>query len=115
MPDLPDSMTETTEDCSSRDNIFAFFSNVDVDLQILGSSSPAVSTEPEIMVISPPNSLATYFPNSASTNEQFSLDPTYTLEASDNDITVEVPTADIQFLADDSNEDQHEPPSAFSF
>ena len=92
MPDPADSMTETTEDCSSNDNIFAIFSNLDADLRSLGPlspdilvqlSSPAVSTDPEIMIFSPPNSLPTYLPNSASTNEQYSADPTSNIEASD--------------------------------
>ena len=124
MPDPPDSMTETTKDCSSNDTIFAIFSNLDANLRSLGLispdklvplSSPVVSIDPEVMVTSPQNSLATYLPNSASTNEQYSPDPTSTIEASDNDITVEVPTADIQLLTDNSNEEQHEPPPAYSF
>ena len=124
IPDPPDSLAATTEDCSSNDNIFALFSNLDVDLRSLGPlspdklvrfSSPAVSTDPELEVILPPNSLATYLPNSVSTNEQYSPDPTSTIEASDKDTTVEVPTADIELLADNSNEEQHEPPTACSF
>ena len=124
MPDPPYSMAATTEDCSFNDNIFAIFSKLDADLRSLGPLSPdkllrlssaAVSTDPKIMVISPPDSLATYLPNSASTSEQHRPDPTSTIEASDNDITVEVPTADTQLPADNSNEEQHEPPPAYSF
>ena len=63
MPDPPDVMAATTEDCSSNDNIFAIFSNLDANLRSLGPLSadklvrlfsPAVSTDPEILVISPP-------------------------------------------------------------
>ena len=123
-PDLPDSKAETTEDCSSDDNIFAILSNLDAGLRPLGRStpdklvrpaSPAVSTDPEVIVISPPNSPTTYLPNSASTNEQHRLDSTSNIEASDIDITVEVQTADIKLLRDNSNEEQHEPPLTYSF
>ena len=117
-------MAETTADCSPHDNVFAIFSNLDADLRPLGPSSPdklvipsspAVSTDPEIIVISPPKSPVTYLSNPDSTDGQYSPDSTSTNEASDNDITVEVPpTSDVQLLADNSNESQHEPPPAYS-
>ena len=124
MPDPPDPTTENTEDCSSADNIFAIFSNLDADLRPLGAPtpdtlsrlpSPAVSTDPEVIFISPPTSPLTNPPNQVSKDEPVSPDSTSTIEASDNDITVEVPTADIQLLADNSNEEQHEPPPAYLF
>ena len=114
MPDLPDAMAATTEDCSSHDNLFAIFSNLDTDLRSLGPSSPAVSNDPEIIVISPPNSPVTYVPNLESTDKQASPYSTSTIEATDNDLAVEdPPTEDIQFVADNSNEDQHELPPAY--
>ena len=125
MPDLPNSMAETTENCSSHDNIFAIFSDLDANLRSLGPSnpdklvrpsSPAVSTDPEVIVISPPNSPVTYLSNPDSTDGQYSPDSTSTIEASEKDIIVEVPlTADVQILTDQSIEDQHEPPPAYPF
>ena len=123
--DLPDLMAETTEDCSSHDNIFAIFSNLDAGLRPLGPSSPdrlvrpsspAVPTDPEVIVISPPKSPVQYLSNPVSTDGQYSPDSTSTIEASENDITVEVPpTADVQILGDHSIEDQQEPPPAYPF
>ena len=125
MPDPSDSMTGTTEDCSSADNIFAIFPDLDADLGSLGPpspdtqlrpSSPAVSTDPEVMFISPPTSPLTHLPNQVSNDEPVSPDSSSTIEASDNDSAVEVSsTADVQLLADGSNEDQHEPPPAYLF
>ena len=89
MPDPPDSMAETTEDSSSNDSILAIFSNLDADLWPLGPSSPAVSTDPET-IFSRSNSHETPLPLSVSTYEQYSHDSTATIEANDNDITVEV-------------------------
>jgi len=114
--DLPDSMAETTEDCSSNDDFLAVFSNLDADLRSLASCNPAVSTDPEVIFISPPNSPLTHLPNQVSNDEPLSPDSTSTIEACDNDPTSEVSsTAGVQFLADDSNEDQHELPPAYSF
>ena len=107
---------QTTEDYSPNDNIFAIFSNLDAHLQSLGPCSPAVSTDPEITVISPPNSLATCLPNSPANDEQYSPDLIFTIEASDIDLTVEIPpTVGVLLLVDNSNEEQHEPPSAYPF
>ena len=124
MPDLPNSMTETTEDCSSHDNIFAIFSNLDSDLRPLDPSSPdelvrpssaAVSTDSEVMFISPPTSPLMLLPNQISNDEPVSPDSTSTVEASDSDPAVEAsPTAGVQF-ADGTNEYQHELPPAYSF
>ena len=123
--DLPDSMAATTKDCSSHDNIFAIFSNLDSDSQPLGPSSPdelvrpsspAVSSDPGVMFTSPPSSPLTHLPTKASNAEPGSPDSTSTLEVSDNDPAVEVSsTADVLFLADGSNEDQHELPPTYSF
>ena len=124
MPDLPNSMTETTEDCSSHDNIFAIFSNLDSDLRPLDPSSPdelvrpssaAVSTDSEVMFISPPTSPLMLLPNQISNDEPVSPDSTSTVEASDSDPAVEAsPTAGVQ-CADGTNEYQHELPPAYSF
>ena len=89
MPDLPDSMTETTENCSSDDNILAVFSNLDADLRSLAPCNPALSTVPEVIFISPPISPVTHLPNKVSDDEPVSLDSTSTIEACDNDPTVE--------------------------
>ena len=106
MPELLDSMAQNTEDISSNDNILAIFSNIDEDLRYLGPSSPALSTDPEVLF--PPN-FQTYLPSPASFDEQDSFDSTSTIEASDNDPTVGIAsTAGVQFLADNSNEDQFE-------
>ena len=116
MPDLPDSMAETTEDCSSSDKILAVISNLDADLRSLAPCSPAVYTDPEVIFISPPSSPLTHLPNQVSNEEPNSPDSTSTIEAGDNDPAVEASsTADAQFLADDSIEDQHELPPAYSF
>ena len=119
MLDLPNSMTETTEDCSSHDNIFALFSDLDSNLRPLGPSSPdelvrpsspAVSTDPEVMFISSPPSPLTHIPNQVSNEEPVSPDSTSTIEASDNDPAVEVSsTTGVQFSANDIIEDQHDP------
>ena len=116
-------MAETTQDCSSADNIFAIFSNLDADLLLLDPSSPdklvrpsrpAVPTDPEVIIISPPNSPVTYLSNPASTGGQHSPDSTSTLEASENDIIIDIPPpADIELLANNSNEEQHELPTAY--
>ena len=104
-------MTATTEDYSPVDNKFAIFSNLDKDLQFLGPSSPAVSTDPEVIVLPPPNSPTPYLSNPAQNDGKESPDSTSTIEASANDPTVEVPpTVGVQLKADNSNEDQYEPP-----
>ena len=116
MPDLPDSMEETTEICSSNDNIFAIFTSIDADLPSLGPFSPAVSIDPEVVNISPPKFPPLYLSKPGSTDEQYSPESTSTIKASDNDLTVEAPsTAGAQFRADNNNQDQHEPPPAYSF
>ena len=56
MPGLPDSMAEITEDCSYNDNFPAILSNINVDLRSWGPSSPALSTDPEVKFLPPPNS-----------------------------------------------------------
>ena len=124
MPDLPNCMTETTEDCSSHDNISAIFSNLNSDLRHLDPSSPdelvrpcsaAVSTDSEVMFISPQTSPLMLLPNQISNDEPVSPDSTSTIEASDSDPAVEAsPTAGVQF-ADGTNEYQHELPPAYSF
>ena len=114
--DLPDSMAETTEDCSSNDDILAVSSNLDADLRSLAPCSPAVSTDPEVIFTSPSNSPLTHLPNQVSNDEPVNPDSTSTIEAGDNDPAVEASsTADAQFLAHDSNEDQQELPPAYSF
>ena len=115
MPDPADSMAETTEDCSLHGHIVAIFSNLDADLRSLGPASPVVTTDPETTVISPPDSAA-YLPNLAPTDEQYSPDFISTIELIDNDLAVEVPpTAGVHLPADNSNEDQYEPPPTYSF
>ena len=70
---------------------------------------PAVSTDPEMIVIPPPNFPVTYLSIPASTDGQHSPDSTSTLEASENDIVIDIPPpADIELLANNSNEEQHE-------
>ena len=116
MPDLPDSMEETTEICSSNDNIFAIFTSIDADLPSLGPFSPAVSIDPEVVNISPHKFPPLYLSNPASTDEQYSADSAPTNEASDRDLTVEAPlTAGAQLIAENNNQDQHEPSPAYSF
>ena len=117
-------MTETTEDCSSHDNPFAIFSNLNSDLRHLDPSSPdelvrpssaAVSTDSEVMFISPTTSPLMLLPYQISNDEPVSPDSTSTIEASDSDPAVEAsPTAGVQF-ADGTNEYQHELPPAYSF
>ena len=115
MPDLPDSMAETTEDCSSNDDILAVFSNLDADLRSLAPCSPTISTDPDVIFISPPTSPLMFLPNQISNEEPVSPDSTSTMEASDNDPAVEVSsTSGVQFIADDTNEYQHELPPAYS-
>ena len=123
MPDLPNSMSETTEDCSSGDNIFAIFSNLDADLRPLEPPSPdtllrppsrVVSTDPEVIVTSSPHSPVTYISSPVSTDGQHSPDSTSTIEASENDITIDILLpAEKELLANNSNEEQHELPSAY--
>ena len=109
-------MAEITEDCSSKDDILAVFPNLHADLRSLVPSTPAASTDSEVMFISAPTSLFTYLPNQASNDEQVSPDSTSTIEVSDNDPAVEVSsTANKQFLADDGNEGQHDLPPTYSF
>ena len=125
MPDIPNSMTKTTEGCSSHDNIFAIFSNLDSDSQPFGPSSPdelvrpsspALSTDPEVMFISSPSFPLTRLPNQVSNDEPVSPDSTSTIEASDNDPAVEVSsTTDVQSSANDNIEDQQGPPPTYSF
>ena len=115
MPDLPDFMAGTTEDCSSHDDILAVFSNLDADLRSLATCSPVVSADPELIFISSPTSPLTHLPNQVSNDEPVSPDSTSTIEASDNDPTVEVSsTTCVQISANDNNEDQHELPPAYS-
>ena len=115
MPELPDSMAETTKDCSSDDTL-AVFSNQDAGLRSWAPCSRAVSTDSEVIFISPPTSPLKHLPNQASNDDQVSPDSTPTIEAGDNDPAVEASsTTDAPFLADDSNEDQHEPSPASSF
>ena len=109
-------MAETTEDCFFQVYILAVFWNLDADSGSLAPCSPAVSTDTEVMFISPPTSPLTHLLNQVSNDEPVSPDSTSTLEASDNDAAVEASsTGGVQFLADDSNEDQHELPPAYSF
>ena len=116
MPDLPDFMAETTEDCSSNDNIVAVFSNLDADLRSLAPCSPNISTDPDVMLISPTTSPLMLLPNQISNEKRVSPDSTSTIEARDNDPAVEASsTAGVQFIADDTVEYQHELPPAYSF
>ena len=116
MPDLPDSMAEITEDCSSNDDILAVFSDLEADLQSLGPCSPNVSTDSEVIFLSPPTSPLMLLPNQTSNDKPVSSDSTSTVEASDNDHAVEASsTAGVQFIADDTNEYQHELPHTYSF
>ena len=116
MPDLPDSLAETTEDCSSNDDNLAVFSNLDADLRSLAPCSPTISTDPDVIFISPPTSPMMFLPNQISNEEPVSPDSTSTMEASDNDTAVEVSsTSGVQFIADDTNEYQHELPPLIPF
>ena len=115
MPDLPDSVAETTKDCSSNDDILAVFSNLDADLRSLAPCNPAISTDLDVMFISPLTSPLMLPPNQISNEEPVSPDSTSTIEASDNDPAVEdSSTAGVQFIADDTIECQHELPPAYS-
>ena len=87
MPDLPDSMAESTEDCSYNDDILALFSTIDTDLRSLGPSSPALSTDREVTILPPPISQI-YFTNLGSIDKQDSFEFTSTNKASHNDPTV---------------------------
>ena len=80
VPGLPDSMAETSEGCSSNDNTLALPSSGDAELQSLSPSSPALSTDPEVIFPSPPNS-PIYLTDPASIDEQDSFDSTSTIEA----------------------------------
>ena len=115
MPDPPDSMAETTEDCSSNDNTLAIFSNLDAYLQSLGRSSRAVSTNPEKISISPPNSQFSHTVLSQpGLNWRTNFTPT--IGARDELPTVEIPsTASVQLLANNINEDHHKFPLAYPF
>ena len=116
MPDLPDFMAQTTEDCSSKDNILAVFSNLDADLRSLAPCSPTISTDPDVMFVSPPTSPLMLLLNQISKEEPVSPDSTSTIKAIHIDPAVEISSAaNVQFLADDGNEDQHELPPAYSF
>ena len=109
-------MAEIPENCSSKDDILAVFSNIDADLQSLGPCSPVVATDSEVIFISPPTSPLMLLPNQVSDDEPVSPDSTFTIEASDNDPAVEdSSTAGVQFFADGTDEYQHELPPAFSF
>ena len=109
-------MAETTDSCSSNEDIFAVFSHLCAGLRSLAFCSPAVSTDPEVIFFSPPTSPLTYLPNQASNDKQLGPNSTCTIETIDNDPTVKVSsTASVQFLADNSTEDQHELPLAHSF
>ena len=116
IPDLPDSMAEITEDCSSNDYILAVFSNIDADLRSLAPCNPVVSTDSEVMFISPPTSPLMLLPNQMSNDEPVSPDSTFTIEAGDNDPAVEASsTAGVQLIADDTNEYQQELRPTYSF
>ena len=109
-------MAQITKDCSFNDNIFAVFSNLDADLRSLAPCNPVISNDLEVIFISPPASLVTHLPNEVSDDEPVSPDSTSTIEASDNDSAVEASsTAGVQFIADDTNEYQHELPLDCSF
>ena len=109
-------MAETTEVCSSNDDILAFFSNLDAGLRSSAPCNPAVPTDPEVIFISPPTSPVTHLANQVSDDEPVSPDSTSTIEASDNDPAVEASsTAGVQFFADGTNEYHNELPPAYSF
>ena len=79
MPNLPDSMAENTKNCFSSDDVLAIFSNIDADLQSLGPSCPALSSGPEVIILSAPKS-PIYLTNPASIDEQDSFDSTSAIE-----------------------------------
>ena len=109
-------MAETTKDCSSNDDILAVFSNLDADLRSLAPCSPTISTDPDVMFISPPTSLLMLLANQISNEEPVSPDSISTIEAIDIDPAVEASsTAGVQLIADDTNEYQQELPPADSF
>ena len=109
-------MAEITEDCSFNDDILAVLSNLDADLRSLAPCNPAISTDPEVIFISPPASLKTHLANQVSDDEPVSPDSTSTIQASDNDPAVEASsTAGVQLIADDTNEYQQELPPTYSF
>ena len=109
MPNLPASMAETPEDCSSIEDILAVFLNLDADLRSLAPCSRSISTDPDVIFISPPTSPLMLLPNQISNEEPVSPDSTSNFEASDNDPAVEASsTAGVQFIADDTNEYQRE-------
>ena len=100
MPDLPDSLAESTEDCSFIDDILAIFSTIDADLSSLGPASPALSTDPEITILPPPI-FQTYLTNPGLIDKQDSFEFTFTSKAGDTDPTVEIAsTAGVQILTD---------------
>ena len=116
MPDLPESMAEPTEDCFSNDYILAVFSNLDADSLPLAPSNPDVSTDPDVIFISPPISPLTHLPNQISNDKAVSPGSTSTTETSDSDSAVEASSAvGVQFMVDDTNEYQDERPPAYSF
>ena len=116
MPNLPDSMAQATEDCSSNQDILAVHSNPDEDLRSLAPCSPTLSTDPDVIIFSPPTSPLTLLPNQISNDKPVTPDFPSTIEASDNDPAVEASsTAGVQFFVDGSNEYQHELPPAYSF
>ena len=109
-------MAETTKDCSSNDDILAVFSNLDADLRSVAPCNPAISTDPDVMFISPPTSLLMLLPNQISNEEPVSPDSISTIEAIDIDPAIEASsTAGVQLIADDNNEYQQELPPADSF
>ena len=115
-PILPDSMAQTTEDWSFNEDILAVFSNPDAHLRSLAPCSRTLSTDPDVIFISPPTSPLTLLPNQIANDEPVSPDSTSTIEASDNDPAVEASTtAGVHFIADDTNEYQNELPPACSF
>ena len=80
LPNLPDSMAETTKDCSSNDDILAIFSNIGADLRSLGPSSPVLSNDQKVIILSPPN-FPIYLINLASIDERDSFNSASTKEA----------------------------------
>ena len=80
IPGQPESIAEPSEGCSSNDNTLALLSSRDAALRSLSSSSPNLSTDPEVIFLSPPTS-PIYLTNRASIDEQDSFDLTSTIEA----------------------------------
>ena len=115
MPDLPEPMAETTEDCSPSDDIPTVFSDLHADLRSLAPCSPAVPTDLEVIFFSPPI-FVTHLSNQVSNDKIVNPDSTFTFEASNKDPAVETSsTAPVQFLSDDTNEDQKRTPPTYSF